>query len=255
MGNEALDMFTRLEDSEYVIAPRQLNPDVEGQITQVRFYYYPYQEYNTASFTVKIYEGIDLQWFNESMHLYHLESSGQLVYSQDYVASGTGWQTITLDTPYIIPEGEFWVGVQMHGMGTVAFGGAADAVLGQYFFTDMFNYKWYWSPTYFFNSTLWQDVLYSLCIGVYVEEYTAVDEASESAVAVYPNPASSQVRVEAEGMQSITLYDLSGRMVRELKGCDDVISIDLSGLNAGLYFLSVVTEEGTFVERLSVTGL
>ncbi len=254
IGNENLSMFTRLQDVEYVIAPRQIQPDVNGQITSVKFYHYPYMEYNTNSYTIKIYEGIDLQWYNQNMMLYELSSCGQPVYRQDYTASATGWQTVELDTPYTIPEGEFWVSIQMHGMGTVAFGDQDHAVEGQYYFTEMFNSVWYWKPTYFFDSAAWQDVLYSLGLAVYVEESTSVDETVEL-VTVYPNPASDRVRVAAEGMQSISIYDLSGRIVREVKVSDDAVSIDLSGLNAGLYFLSVVTEQGTFVERLSVKGL
>lgn len=254
IGNENLSMFTRLEDAEYVIAPRQIQPDVNGQITSMKFYHNPYQEYNTDSYTIKIYEGIDLQWYNQSLMLYQLSSCGELVYSQDYTASGTGWQTVELDMPYTIPEGEFWVGVQMHGMGTVVFGGEATAVEGQYYFTDMYNSLWYWKPTYFFDSQAWQDVLYSLGLAVYVEESTSVDETVEL-VTVYPNPASDRVRVAADGMQSISIYDLSGRIVREVKVSDDAVSVDLSGLNAGLYFLSVVTEQGAFLERLSVKGL
>ncbi len=255
IGNENLSMFTRLEDSEYVIAPRQIQPDVNGQITALKFYHNPYQEYNTDSYTIKIYEGVDLQWYNQSLMLYQLSSCGELVYSQDYTASGTGWQTVELDTPYTIPEGEFWVGVQMHGMGTVVFGGEATAVEGQYYFTDMYNSLWYWKPTYFFDSQAWQDVLYSLALSVCVEEATSVGESDDALVSVFPNPASDQVCVKAEGLRHLTVCDLSGRVVKTLPVSGDAVSLDLEGFAPGLYLLTLTTDQGSFVERLSVKGL
>jgi len=252
VGNQALSSFTRLQDAEYVIAPRQIEPEVSGQITSLKFYHHPFQEYNTTSYTIKIFEGIDLQWYNQGLHLYEYASCGEVVYTQDYTASGDGWQTVALDTAYVIPEGEFWIGVQMHGMGTMALGGASQAVEGQYFFSDMYNYNWYWSLPVIFNSSMWQDELYSLALAVYVEEVTAVDDNAEVKVAVYPNPASNQVCVDANGLERIDIMDLSGRVVRQLAVTGNCVSLNLSDLSSGLYFLNVVTMQGSSVHQLNV---
>jgi len=252
VGNQAMSMFTRLEDAEYVIAPRQIDPEVGGQITSVKFFHHPYQEYNTTSYTIKIFEGVDLQWYNQGMHLYEYASCGEEVYSQDYTASGDGWQIVELTAPYLIPEGEFWVGIQMHGMGTMGLGGSNQAVEGQYFFSEMYNYNWYWSFPYFFNSSAWQDELYSLGLAIYVEEVTASDEKLDLDIRVYPNPTANQVRVEAENMERIAVIDLSGRVVRELSVNGDIVSLDLCDLDSGLYFLNIVTTQGSFLRQLSI---
>lgn len=251
VGNTNLTMFTRLEDVEYVIRPRQINADVIGQITKVKFYHHPYEEYNTTSYTIKIYEGGELQWFDQDRHLYEFISCGEMVYSQDYTASGDGWQTVYLTTPYTIPEGDFWVAVQMHGMGTVAFGGENSAVENQYLFTEMYNYNWYWSPTYFYNSSLYQDVLYSLGLAVYTQESTGINETG-SVFSVYPNPATDNVHIVAEDLEYITLFDLSGRIIREVSVSGNETHLDLSDLGTGLYFLNVVTKSGSSVEKLNV---
>ncbi len=251
IGNTNLTMFTRLEDAEYVIAPRQIDPTINGQITSVKFYHHPYEEYNTSSYTIKIYEGADLQWFNQDRHLYEYTSCGQLVYNQDYTASGDGWQTVQLTTPYTIPAGEFWVGVQMDGMGTVAFGDENNAVEGQYFYTEMYNYNWYWSPTYFIDSYSGQDVLYSLGLAVRTQSGTSIDEASTK-FSIYPNPATDQVHISAEEMEAITLFDLSGRIIREVSVSGNETHLDLRDLSTGLYFLNVVTKNGSSVEKLNV---
>lgn len=251
VGNTNVSMVTRLEDAEYVIAPRQIEPQINGSVTAVKFYHYPYQEYNTTSYTIKIYEGAQLQWYDQSRRLYEYSSCGQLVYSQDYTASGEGWQTVELDTVYTIPDGEFWVGVQMHGLGTVVFGDESNAVEGQYFFTEMYDYNWYWSPTYFYNSSLYQDVLYSLGLAIRVQGGASIDEVSQS-FSIYPNPVADQVHIMAEDLEHITLFDLSGRIVHEYNVSGNETRLDLSDLGTGLYFVKVVTKNGSAVKKVNV---
>jgi len=108
--------------------------------------------------------------------------------------------------------------------------------------------------TYFYDSSSWQDVLYSLGLAVYVEEVTAVGENADVEVAVYPNPASNQVNVKSEGLESITVIDLSGRIVRQYDVTGNSVSLDLTELGSGLYFLNVITSQGSSMQRLSVMG-
>ena len=252
VGNTNLSMFARLQDAEAIIAPRQINPEVNGLVTSLKFYHHPYQEYNSNSYTIKVYENIDLQLDDAGQMLYDYTSCGDLVYSQDYTASGDGWQIVEFTTPYVIPDGEFWIGVQMHGMGTLSFGDADNAVEGQYYFSDMLNYTWYWSLSYFFDSSLWQNVLYSLGMAIYVEDYAAADEALGTEVAVFPNPAKDQFQVKAEALQQITVVDLSGRIVRNEKVSGDFAVINVNDLRPGMYYVNVVTANGSRVKRLEV---
>lgn len=172
IGNTNLAYMSVMADAIMVMAPRQIDPDINGKITSLKFYRQVYNEYNTASFTLKIYEGIDLQMYNEYMNYYYFESCGEEVYSQDYTATEEGWQTIELDVPYEIPDGEFWIGVEMHGDGMAVYGGQSDAVRGQYYYSDMFEFVWYWKPSYFVVD--WDEVLFSLGMAVYVEPGSAV---------------------------------------------------------------------------------
>lgn len=167
IGNTNLAYMSVMADAIMVMAPRQIDPDINGKITSLKFYRQVYNEYNTASFTLKIYEGIDLQVYSEYMNYYYFESCGEEVYSQDYTATEEGWQTIELDVPYEIPDGEFWIGVEMHGDGMAVYGGQSDAVRGQYYYSDMFEFVWYWKPSYFVVD--WDEVLFSLGMAVYVE--------------------------------------------------------------------------------------
>lgn len=172
VGNTDLTYMAMMENTIMVMAPRQIDPDISGKITSLKFYRQVYNEYNTMSYTVKIYENIDLQVYDPNMNYYSFESCGDEVYSQDYTASCEGWHIVELDTPYNIPDGEFWIGVKMNGEGMALFGAQESAVLGQYYYSDQYEFVWYWKPSYFVMN--WDEYLFSLGLAVFVEPGSAV---------------------------------------------------------------------------------
>lgn len=172
VGNTDLTYMAMMENTIMVMAPRQIDPDISGKITSLKFYRQVYNEYNTMSYTVKIYENIDLQVYDPNMNYYSFESCGDEVYSQDYTASSEGWHIVELDTPYNIPDGEFWIGVKMNGEGMALFGAQESAVLGQYYYSDQYEFVWYWKPSYFVVN--WDEYLFSLGLAVFVEPGSAV---------------------------------------------------------------------------------
>ena len=167
VGNTDVTNMAMMENTISVIAPRQIDPEINGKITSLKFYRQEYQEYNTTSFTLKIFENIDLKWYDENMNYYFYESCGNEVYSQDFTATQQGWVTVELDTPYNIPSGEFWIGVKMNGEGMLVFGNEANSVLGQYYYLDEYEFEWYWKPSYFVVN--WDEVLFSMGLAVFVE--------------------------------------------------------------------------------------
>ena len=167
VGNTDVTNMAMMENTISVIAPRQIDPEINGKITSLKFYRQEYQEYNTTSFTLKIFENIDLKWYDENMNYYFYESCGNEVYSQDFTATQQGWVTVELDTPFNIPNGEFWVGVKMNGEGMLVFGNEANSVLGQYYYLDEYEFEWYWKPSYFVVN--WDEVLFSMGLAVFVE--------------------------------------------------------------------------------------
>ena len=84
----------------------------------------------------------------------------------------------------------------------------------------------------------WSDrVSFSVTVGI--------DEASASAISIYPNPATSSATISvsgAEGMVSITVIDMDGRVVRsESMECaaDCAKTLDVERLASGSYFVRV----------------
>ena len=65
------------------------------------------------------------------------------------------------------------------------------------------------------------------------------------AVSLFPNPASGQVTIEANGpIDRIDLMQLDGSLVRRFSTNAWKVGIDLSGLSKGVYLVKVSTNNG-----------
>ena len=76
--------------------------------------------------------------------------------------------------------------------------------------------------------------------------HVGIDASPDKAVAIYPNPASSQLHIEAEGLQKVEIMDLCGRVLTT--GFKN--QIDVSQLPAGLYLVRVTTGQDVLLDRL-----
>lgn len=78
--------------------------------------------------------------------------------------------------------------------------------------------------------------------------YTNVSETEASTVAIYPNPASETLYVNVENMQRVEIYDMTGRNVLN----STMSVVDLRGLESGIYFVTVRTENTAKTTKLVV---
>jgi len=82
-----------------------------------------------------------------------------------------------------------------------------------------------------------------------------VKDQLESSLNVYPNPATEMITIQtdaiAEGSVSAQLLDMSGRLVREVKGTagESKVSMNVSDLNAGSYVVVVNHSSGAKTSR------
>lgn len=74
-----------------------------------------------------------------------------------------------------------------------------------------------------------------------VNTSTAVDNISNGSLVVYPNPASGVINVVGD-YEMVRIYNISGKQVIEVS--DSNSSINVSSLNAGVYFVEAVNEVG-----------
>ena len=77
-------------------------------------------------------------------------------------------------------------------------------------------------------------------------------EEEQTELKIYPNPTSSRFRIESlQGIESISVYDLSGRVV-----IDEMVrsrSYNSNLTNPGMYLVKIITDDGnTSVKRLMI---
>ena len=83
-----------------------------------------------------------------------------------------------------------------------------------------------------------------------------IDEAvgsQQSAVSIYPNPASDYAVVTCDQpIQELTLCDVNGRLIRTMRNCGTATTLNTSTLTPGLYTLQVTTPSGTTTRKLAI---
>ena len=81
-------------------------------------------------------------------------------------------------------------------------------------------------------------------------EPTQVEENHQN-INVFPNPATDFVIIEAEGLQSVSLTDINGKALSSQAAKGNSIRLDISGLKAGVYFISAKTRStSSFVKSI-----
>ena len=68
-------------------------------------------------------------------------------------------------------------------------------------------------------------------------------------MSIYPNPAVDQLNVTLSQNAEIVIYNIMGQKVMSVEGHVGGNSIDLSGLNAGVYFISAGSDTQKFIVK------
>lgn len=79
-----------------------------------------------------------------------------------------------------------------------------------------------------------------------------VEETANQLASIYPNPATSQVTLEGENLNSVAIYNVAGQLVRVVKLNNMVNNIDMN-VEAGVYFFSIYDNNGrNIVQRVVI---
>jgi hypothetical protein len=126
---------------------------------------------------------------------------------------------------------------------------------------DYFHFNWGWGgqqngyfaltncSSYGFNSN------HAIIIGIRGPELpTVVEENNVENVNAFPNPSNGMVYVcaEAQPVQELQVFDLSGRMLIQKSVEAKEFSIDLSNYNIGTYILRLVTSNGVETRKIII---
>ena len=83
-------------------------------------------------------------------------------------------------------------------------------------------------------------------------EPQAVSEVENVISAVYPNPTKGIVKVEAENIKNISIFNTLGEIIFETSTNGDTFEYDFSRNEAGVYFIKVETGKGVETKRVTV---
>jgi hypothetical protein len=88
---------------------------------------------------------------------------------------------------------------------------------------------------------------------------SAVNAPNASSVFdLYPNPATESVelvhRRSLGGPTTVTILNTQGQLIHQQAITSERITLDISGLNTGVYLVRLMGPTGSFTQRLIVTG-
>ena len=82
--------------------------------------------------------------------------------------------------------------------------------------------------------------------------YDGIEEqevVSNTTMSIYPNPAVEQLNVSLNNNADIVIYNIMGQNVMNMQGHAGVNSINISNLNAGIYFISAGSSTQKFIVK------
>lgn len=88
-------------------------------------------------------------------------------------------------------------------------------------------------------------------VGVINQKVLGTSDFEKATVFLYPNPASDTVFIQSKSEVSITIYDISGRLVASQKSIA-ANGMDVSNLSKGIYVAQITSDEKTTSVRLVI---
>ena len=80
-----------------------------------------------------------------------------------------------------------------------------------------------------------------------------IEKANES-LSIYPNPTNGKLNIEANNIVEIEVINIVGQSVAAYIVNSDSCEIDMSNLNAGMYFVNVKTGNGIITKKIILTN-
>ena len=126
-----------------------------------------------------------------------------------------------------------------------------DGVVFQYFGYPILTVPYGCAEAY--QNSNWYDPMGLNGFYEFIEaEPTAVSEAESVVSAVYPNPTKGIAKIEAENIQSVSIFDIHGAKIYESPASGNAFEYDFSHQAAGMYFIKVETAKGVETMRVTV---
>ena len=103
-----------------------------------------------------------------------------------------------------------------------------------------------------YQNSAWYDPYGIAGFYEFIEDCTAIAEVEPVVPAVYPNPTSGKVTIEAENIKNVSIFNIFGEKVFEGSADGDAFEYDFSHQSAGVYVIKVETTKGVATTRVTV---
>lgn len=96
-----------------------------------------------------------------------------------------------------------------------------------------------------YESSEWQNYFTTI-----IEDCNLVPELDAKMASVYPNPTSGTLKIEAENIEAISIYNLLGEKLFETSASGNDFEYDFSLHEVGVYFVRILTEKGIVTKQV-----
>ena len=100
-----------------------------------------------------------------------------------------------------------------------------------------------------YQNSEWHDYFTTI-----IDDCNNVPELDEKMANVYPNPTSGTLHIEAENIETISVYNLLGEKLYEVSANGNHFEYDFSPQKAGVYFIRIQTDKGIVTKRVVVNN-
>ena len=98
-----------------------------------------------------------------------------------------------------------------------------------------------------------EDAFIFMVDDIIIETETGISENSEISVRIYPNPVSDYLNVEADKkISELILINSTGQIVKSKYFNNRSITLNVSGLQKGIYILQIRTKEGIAFRKIQI---
>jgi hypothetical protein len=103
-----------------------------------------------------------------------------------------------------------------------------------------------------YQNSAWHDPLGLNGFYEFIEDCSAVSEVENVISAIYPNPTKGIVKIEAESIRNISIYNTLGQEIFSTSASGDSFEYDFSQQGTGLYLIKVETANGVETKQVTV---
>ena len=98
-----------------------------------------------------------------------------------------------------------------------------------------------------YENSMWNDLFTTI-----VEDCEDITEFKDNTLAIYPNPTKGFVKIEANNIKDISIFNILGEKIFESEVDGDAFEYDFGIHEDGVYFVKTITDNGVITKKVTV---